>query len=272
MKSSVFIGFFAALISAVAARTTPGDKEQGNSIIKPGLNEQVEAGKPYEITWVPSSKDTVSLILLRGPSSNVKPLETIVEGIANEGTYSWTPGTGLEADETGYGLMLIEDTSGDYRYSTQFGITNSAKPVDDDIDTEKPIDDDKDTEEPVDDDNDTEEPVESPSHNTTMPEVKPEEMPSVVYSTHVATVTDCGCGKSEPTGETPIYGNSTIVSPEPTETPTYGNETVPEYVAPVSPVDNTTSPEPPLYTGAAAQFKVGGAFVAVVAGMVFALF
>jgi hypothetical protein len=65
----------------------------------------------------------VSLILLRGPSTNVVPLSTIVTGIANSGSYQWTPSSGLEADVTHYGLQLIDDVTGQYQYSTQFGIS-----------------------------------------------------------------------------------------------------------------------------------------------------
>ena len=88
------------------------------------LPQIVPAGTPFEITWDPTTTNTVSLVLLRGPSTNVVPLYAIVEGIANTGSYSWTPSTDLEADVTHYGLEIIDDVNGQYQYSTQFGISN----------------------------------------------------------------------------------------------------------------------------------------------------
>jgi hypothetical protein len=51
------------------------------------------------------------------------PLSTIVTGIVNSGSFVWTPSSSLEADVTHYGLQLIDDVTGQYQYSTQFGIS-----------------------------------------------------------------------------------------------------------------------------------------------------
>jgi hypothetical protein len=85
----------------------------------------VPAGTPYKITWEPSSTNTVSLLLLKGPSNNVVPIETIVEGLANTGEYTYTfPGSyGASDGPSGYGIQLIDDVTGFYQYSTQFGIS-----------------------------------------------------------------------------------------------------------------------------------------------------
>lgn len=103
-----------------------GDAPSGNSITKPGLNELVPAGTPYAITWTPTTSKcaTVDLILLRGPSENIKYLSTIAEKVDNTGSYSWTPSKSLEPDTTHYGIQLICDESGAYQYTTQFGISN----------------------------------------------------------------------------------------------------------------------------------------------------
>jgi hypothetical protein len=63
-------------------------------------------------------------LLLRGPSTDVVPIDTLADGIQNTGTYVWTPSTSLQPDTTGYGLQLICDDTGEYQYSTQFGISN----------------------------------------------------------------------------------------------------------------------------------------------------
>jgi hypothetical protein len=82
--------------------------------------QQVPAGVAYTITWTPTTPETdlIELILLRGPSTNVKPIATLAAGIPNTGTYSWTPSTALEADVTHYGLQLIVESTGQYQCKT----------------------------------------------------------------------------------------------------------------------------------------------------------
>lgn len=126
MKFSIAAIFAAA--SAVMAYTTPvGEPDTDkNPITKPGLQELVPAGKPYTITWTPSRPEvqTVTLVLLRGPSNNIKFHSVIAEKTANSGTFVWTPSTDLEDDVTHYGIQLIQDVDGKYQYSTQFGVSN----------------------------------------------------------------------------------------------------------------------------------------------------
>jgi len=55
------------------------------------------------------------------------PIATLVEGLDNTGTFSWTPSLDLEDDVTHYGLQLIVEATGQYQYSTQFGISNPGK-------------------------------------------------------------------------------------------------------------------------------------------------
>jgi hypothetical protein len=90
-------------------------------------NQIVPACKPYTISWTPTTPNSVSLVLLRGPAENIKPLTTIVTGISNNGAYVWTPSSGLEADVTHYGLQIIDDVTGQYQYSNQFGISKGAE-------------------------------------------------------------------------------------------------------------------------------------------------
>ncbi|KAF4241553.1 hypothetical protein CNMCM6805_003827 [Aspergillus fumigatiaffinis] len=114
-------------LAALAMAATKPDYTQdptGNAILKPGLNELVPVGKPYTIEWDPTTTGPVSLVLLRGPSTNVVPIETLADSIPNSGSFSWTPSTSLEPDTTHYGLMLVVEGTGQYQYSTQFGISN----------------------------------------------------------------------------------------------------------------------------------------------------
>ncbi|KAF2638790.1 hypothetical protein P280DRAFT_454890 [Massarina eburnea CBS 473.64] len=117
----------AALFAGLAAAYhAPVGDPTGNPITRP-LNEIVPACKAFSIEWTPTTSNTVSLVLLKGPSTNVIPVNAIVEGIANSGQFTWTPDAGLEATTTatGYGLEIIDDVTGQYQYSTQFGIDTS---------------------------------------------------------------------------------------------------------------------------------------------------
>jgi hypothetical protein len=141
-------------LSSAFVPTPVGANPSGNPIVAPGLNEQVEKGKPYTIRWQPTTPTTgtVTLLLLRGPSENVVPLYPIVENVLNTGSYVWTPKTDLENDVARYGIQLIVDATGQYQYTSQFGITGATKPV-----VEKPV---------------VEKPVESPTKPSALPVTK----------------------------------------------------------------------------------------------------
>ncbi|KAH9861084.1 hypothetical protein IAQ61_010820 [Plenodomus lingam] len=121
-KASV-VTFFASL--AAAQLHAPVGQPSGNAITRP-LNEIVPACKPFTITWNPSTPNTVSVLLLKGPATNVvKHGPSLAEGIANSGSLAWTPSSDLEATTgpNGYGIQIIDDVTGQYQYSTQFGIS-----------------------------------------------------------------------------------------------------------------------------------------------------
>ncbi|OAX82462.1 hypothetical protein ACJ72_03194 [Emergomyces africanus] len=127
-----FVAAVFTAFAALAAAATEPDYSQdptGNPIASPGLNEIVPAGKSYTIKWQPTTDGEVSLILLRGPSNNVKPIGIIADSIKNDGSYEWTPSTDLEGDVSHYGILLVVEGIGQYQYSTQFGIKNDKKPV-----------------------------------------------------------------------------------------------------------------------------------------------
>ncbi|KAF1837099.1 hypothetical protein BDW02DRAFT_180187 [Decorospora gaudefroyi] len=118
-----FITFFAGL--AAAQIHVPVGEPKGNPISRP-LNEVVPTCESFTITWEPTTPNTVSILLLKGPSTNVVKFgPSLAEGIANSGSLTWTPAADLEATNgspTGYGIQIIDDVTGQYQYSTQFGI------------------------------------------------------------------------------------------------------------------------------------------------------
>lgn len=90
------------------------------------LKQFVTAGTPFTIKWIPTTAGPVSILLLKGPSNNVVPVGApIAESIPNSGSFVWTPPStfGNSSDgPNGYGIQLIDDVTGQYQYSTQFGI------------------------------------------------------------------------------------------------------------------------------------------------------
>jgi Ser-Thr-rich glycosyl-phosphatidyl-inositol-anchored membrane family len=137
---------FAAI--AYAYTQPAGANPSGNPIIHPGLGELIPAGTTYDITWTPTTQGAlsssrleyrpplfqltitppgnISLLLLRGPSTNVVPIETIVDSVANTGSYTWNVPSTLVPDTTHYGIELIVEGTGQYQYSPQCGVSNSA--------------------------------------------------------------------------------------------------------------------------------------------------
>lgn len=112
---ALFTAGLAAFAPLASAYTTPKGDPTGNAIYEPGLNSIVPVGKPFTITWQPDTKGKVSLVLLHGPSTNVVPIQTIVESIDNTGSYDWTPDTNLAPNKTYYGIELIVDGTGQYQ-------------------------------------------------------------------------------------------------------------------------------------------------------------
>jgi hypothetical protein len=123
MYTNAAIVFFASL--AAAQITPPTGEPKGNPITRP-LNEVVPKCEPFQITWTPTTFNTVSVLLLKGPASNVVKFgPSLAEGIVNSGSLTWTPAADLPVTEgnTGYGLQIVDDKTGQYQYSTQFGIS-----------------------------------------------------------------------------------------------------------------------------------------------------
>ncbi|KAJ6263117.1 hypothetical protein Dda_1676 [Drechslerella dactyloides] len=125
MLAAVFTTLVAFSASAFAYTTPTTFNVTSNPVFTPNAGDIVPAGKPYTIKWGPSEAGTVSIILLRGPSTNILPLYPIVEKIPNTGSYVWTPKSDLQPDTTHYGIQIIIDANGQYQYSTQFGVSNA---------------------------------------------------------------------------------------------------------------------------------------------------
>jgi len=102
----------AALVSVVAAQENPFHEPIASSVLV--------AGKSFNITWGPTTKGTVSLLLKKGLANDLSTVGTIATDIANSGSYSWT----VPADTvTGNDYALeITDAAKDINYTPQFVI------------------------------------------------------------------------------------------------------------------------------------------------------
>ncbi|KAI9828073.1 MAG: hypothetical protein M1832_003600 [Thelocarpon impressellum] len=105
----------------------PVDAAQGRQPVgaarsRPSLDEIVPRGEQYTIKWTPNPPDHTATLLLRNPAENIRPLHAIAERVPNSGTNIWTPSADLEPDSTHYGIQLMDDKTGAYQYTSQFGV------------------------------------------------------------------------------------------------------------------------------------------------------
>lgn len=248
-SKTAIVALFAGL---VAGQATPKGDPSGNPITRP-LNEVVPACKPFTITWQPTTPNSVSLVLLRGPSNNVVPLSTIVVGIPNSGSFVWTPASSLEADISRYGLQLIDDITGQYQYSTQFGISKG--PECDAYVTPSPSSTPYGGGYPV------STPVPSSKASSSVKPASSSVAPSSKANTTIVTKTS-----SVPVLSTGVpAGNSTIVQPtKPLTVPS-------SLVASATSTPSATRSGLPESTGAASGIKAGLGFVGAAAAFAFML-
>lgn len=127
LVAAAYTAAYTGLATACSQKAAVGTNPSGNPITAPVL-QVVEAGKPFDITWNPTTPGTVSIVLLKGPATNVLPIDCLGDNIPNTGKLTWIPATNLEANVTGYGLQIIVTGTGQYQYSTQFGISNDLAP------------------------------------------------------------------------------------------------------------------------------------------------
>ncbi|KAK5945633.1 hypothetical protein PMZ80_002838 [Knufia obscura] len=123
----------AGFVAAASAFTQPTSQTFG-ALLTPDLSSPVTTGQTYSVTWAPSSVagQTVSLVLCNGPGSNCQLQgAAIVEGVsAAAGSYSWSVpcslSEGTQNTDSGYGMLIIVDGTGEFQYSTQFSVTKGS--------------------------------------------------------------------------------------------------------------------------------------------------
>jgi len=123
-KSIIAAAATAGVVRATCDYPPPlSNQLAGNSVTAPSLASAPTVGQPYSILYDGSGlSDSITLILLNGPSTNIQYYETIVAGTANTGSYSWTPECSITPSTTGWGILLQDDSTCKFQWSTQFGI------------------------------------------------------------------------------------------------------------------------------------------------------
>ncbi|KAK9467315.1 Ser-Thr-rich glycosyl-phosphatidyl-inositol-anchored membrane family-domain-containing protein [Lipomyces arxii] len=98
-----------------------------NPISSPTTGDTLTTGDPFLVQWKASNNHTVTLSLLRGNSSNLQTVLTIISHLPNTGVVRWTPPTRIY---TGYDytIAITDDSTNDVNYSNQFSI-NGLAPV-----------------------------------------------------------------------------------------------------------------------------------------------
>ncbi|KAL1956726.1 hypothetical protein VTO42DRAFT_6876 [Malbranchea cinnamomea] len=205
MKFSA-LALFSTLAAVVSAVTPPDYSKgpEGNPIFTPGLDEQVPVGEPYTITWDPTTEGKISIQLLRGPATNLVTIDTLADSIDNTGSFVWTPSENLEPDTSRYALILIVEGTGQFQWSTQFGIKN---------------------------DNYVAPPSEPSTTSAVVPPVvTPSAVaPPVVTTVPIRTITTTICAVSTPTLPSGIAQPTGSTTYRPTPTPTPGLPTPPPF-------------------------------------------
>lgn len=117
----LFKTLFTATVAVVASFVS-ADESAFNPIVSPSNGQVVNVPKAIDITWTPTSSGNVNLILRKGGSTDLTTVATIATGIANSGTYKWTPSSDLSTF-TGYTIQIVDASdSTKSNYSPYFTI------------------------------------------------------------------------------------------------------------------------------------------------------
>jgi hypothetical protein len=131
-----------ALSVAHAYHSVVGDPTWG-ALLAPDLTHPLVRGAPFDITWDPNYGGvtrpvdgvTVSLVLCRGNSNACNPDATAIQENIPAGDKNFTYSVpcdlplGTQNTDTGYGMLVIVDQTGEYQYSTQFSVVDAEPPL-----------------------------------------------------------------------------------------------------------------------------------------------
>ncbi|KAL5365809.1 Ser-Thr-rich glycosyl-phosphatidyl-inositol-anchored membrane family-domain-containing protein [Aspergillus floccosus] len=100
--------FFYLTLSAFAALAAAADNANPFNIPTEGYT--FTAGKPTTLTWQPNTQGSVTLRLQWGSVLTPQSGSVIAQGIANSGSFTWTPPANLAA-QPDYTIEIIDDSN-----------------------------------------------------------------------------------------------------------------------------------------------------------------
>ncbi|KAK4619618.1 Ecp44 [Fulvia fulva] len=118
-------------LGLTSAYTQPKQPPSWGALTRPDTTHPVTKGVPFRVTWdYKAPAKTVSLVICRGPPTNCKPDPQPIKGgsrvPASQGYVDWTPAChlppGKAGTQSGYGMLVIVDETGEFQYSTQFSV------------------------------------------------------------------------------------------------------------------------------------------------------
>lgn len=290
MFPRTILSAFVAGLAAIAQAQGTFDPST-NPTITPQTGEAVPAGKPYTLTWTPTTRGAVSIELLGGASQGtLQPVGFAAQNVANSGSLSWTPSNDL-AQYAVVGYKIIDVASGKYQFSVPFSVAKgeAPEPTKQAEPTSKPTTAYDSDEEEQDDDEEAAYPTNTPpaypthvypakdtsSCSSSVPaSIAAPHKPTTIISTYVSKPTGAS-DDSKPSDAAPIAPYPSSDAPiVPIAIPAHNGTTVAPTGAPV-PVPSgsypTSSPALPEFEGAATIRKAGLGLVGAFAGLVLML-
>ncbi|KAI5838392.1 Ser-Thr-rich glycosyl-phosphatidyl-inositol-anchored membrane family-domain-containing protein [Morchella snyderi] len=123
MQFSTLVSIALSFAAVVCAQQKAGQ----NAFTHP-LGGTIDGSEPLILKWTPTTTGTITIKLLKGPTTNILDIDIIATYIENSGSYTWNipqslqdSGSMPEGDK--YGLKILDDATGTYEYSPPFDIS-----------------------------------------------------------------------------------------------------------------------------------------------------
>lgn len=117
---------FATLVALLSAQLALAANPNPFNVPQGGWT--ATAGKPLDLSWQPTTSGTVTLVLRNGASNNLNKGVTIASGIANDGSYTWTPAATLPRGSD-YSIEIVDDADPTETNYSPYFVLNSSNTV-----------------------------------------------------------------------------------------------------------------------------------------------
>lgn len=121
---------FSTLVSIALSFATVvfAQQKTGQNAFTHPLGGTIDASEPLTLKWTPTTTGTVTIKLLKGPTTNILDIDIVATYIENSGSYIWNIPQSLQDSSTmpegdKYGFKILDDATGTYEYSPPFDIS-----------------------------------------------------------------------------------------------------------------------------------------------------